>query len=88
MVAERVGLIERTWSRRRPRSPDRALAQALADLAALQRDLRRELMDTRRRMVLNRKDPLGAGYDFAVLDAMAEQLWAQPIAASSDSLAD
>jgi hypothetical protein len=26
-------------------------------------------------MVLNRKDPLGSGFDFTELDAMAQSLW-------------
>ena len=26
-------------------------------------------------MLLNRKDPLGSGFDFGELDAMAEMLW-------------
>jgi hypothetical protein len=26
-------------------------------------------------MILNSKDPLGTGFDFAELDAMAEELW-------------
>jgi hypothetical protein len=27
-------------------------------------------------VLLNRKDPLGTGFDFTALDAMAEALWA------------
>jgi len=42
----------------------------------LQAALRRQLLDQQRRLVLSRKDPLGAGFDFAELDAMAEALWA------------
>lgn len=38
--------------------------------------LRRRQLDSRRaRLALNRRDPLGAGRDFAGLDAMAEALW-------------
>jgi hypothetical protein len=77
MVIERVGLIEGTWARQRWRVPDRALETALADLARLQQALRTQLLDSRQRLVLNRKDPLGSGYDFTALDAMAEQLWTQ-----------
>lgn len=58
-------------------------------LALLQRALRRRLLDDRRRLVLNRRDPLGAGFDFAALDAMAERLWAgtQAVAAPNASTA-
>ena len=44
-------------------------------LLLLQSALRRRLQDDRRRLVLNRRDPLGRGYDFSELDAMAEALW-------------
>jgi hypothetical protein len=33
------------------------------------------LLAQRRRVVLNRRDPLGTGFDFSELDAMAEALW-------------
>lgn len=45
-------------------------------LRLLQTALRRRLLDERKRLILNRKDPLGTGFDFAELDAMAEALWA------------
>jgi len=45
-------------------------------LHLLQSALRRQLLAQRRRVVLNRKDPLGTGFDFTELDAMAELLWA------------
>ena len=49
--------------------------------ALLQGALRRRLLEPeRRRVQLNRQDPLGAGLDFAELDAMAEALWAGTVA--------
>ncbi|WP_234035789.1 hypothetical protein [Erythrobacter insulae] len=44
-------------------------------LKLLQRALRTRLLQERRRFLLNRKDPLGTGFDFSELDAMAESLW-------------
>jgi len=77
MVAERVGQIEGEWSRLRLAAPEIALDQALMRFDLLQRALRRRLLEPeRRRMQLNRQDPLGSGLDFAELDAMAEALWA------------
>ena len=77
MVAERVGQIEAEWSRLRLAAPEIALDQALMRFDLLQRALRRRLLEPeRRRMRLNRRDPLGTGLDFAALDAMAEALWA------------
>ncbi len=75
LVIERVGRIEERWSQARPRDPDAALSEALDRLALLQAALRRRLLNERRRMILNRKDPLGTGFDFGELDAMAEALW-------------
>lgn len=75
MVFERVGLIERHWAGRRLRQPDDALEEALMRLALLQAALRRRLLADRRRLLLNRGDPLGQGRDFTELDAMAERLW-------------
>ena len=77
MVAERVGQIEGDWSRLRLAAPEIALDQALMRVGLLQGALRRRLLEPRRkRMRLNRSDPLGAGLDFADLDAMADALWA------------
>lgn len=83
MVIERVGQVEGDWARRRGSAPEGALEEALMRLSLLQRALRRQLLSSRRRLILNRRDPLGTGFDFAALDAMAEQLWAgtQTIAA-------
>jgi hypothetical protein len=75
VVIARVGQIERDWSRRRAREPEAALAEALMRLALLQSALRRQLLAERSRILLNRKDPLGTGFDFTELDAMAEALW-------------
>ena len=73
---ERVGRIEEHWSRARLSDQETALRDALDRLGWLQGALRRRLLDERRRMRLNRKDPLGTGFDFSELDAMAEMLWA------------
>jgi hypothetical protein len=76
VVIARVGRIEADWSRLRPHDPEAALGEALMRLQLLQNALRRQLLAERRRIVLSRKDPLGTGFDFSELDAMAEALWA------------
>jgi hypothetical protein len=76
VVIARVGRIEASWSDVRLHNPELALAEALMRLHLLQGALRRQLLAERRRMLLNRKDPLGTGFDFTELDAMAEALWA------------
>jgi hypothetical protein len=75
MVAERVGQVESGWSSLRLRAPEVALDQALMRLGLLQRALKRRLLSPVRRLRLNRMDPLGAGFDFSELDAMADSLW-------------
>jgi hypothetical protein len=75
VVIARVGQIERDWARRRGREPEVALAEALMRLELLQSALRRHILAQRSRILLNRKDPLGTGFDFSELDAMAEALW-------------
>ena len=75
LVRERVGCIEGGWVRAAPADPERATCEAILRLRLLQSALRRRLLDEGRRMILNRKDPLGKGFDFTELDAMAEQLW-------------
>lgn len=75
MVIERVGAIEGCWSRARLRDADRAGEAALASLEILRQQLRLQLLDRRRPLRLNRRDPLGQGVDFTELDAMAEDLW-------------
>ena len=75
LVFERVGGIEAGWAVQRLRAPEVALQRALQDLEQLQHQLRRELLDQRNRLRLNRRDPLGMGVDFTQLDAMADLLW-------------
>ncbi len=75
MVLERVGRIEEHWSEARAKGSEAAMVEALERLSLLQSALRRRLLSERRRIILNRKDPLGAGFDFTELDAMAETLW-------------
>jgi hypothetical protein len=75
VVIARVGRIEACWSAARRQDETEALTEALMRLHLLQNALRRQLLAQRRRLVLNRKDPLGAGFDFSELDAMAETLW-------------
>lgn len=76
VVMARVGRIEESWAMARRRHPDTALCDALMRLQLLQGALRRQLLAQRRRILLNRRDPLGTGFDFTELDAMAEVLWA------------
>ncbi|MGZ3199631.1 MAG: AHH domain-containing protein [Croceibacterium sp.] len=83
MVFERVGQIEGRWAERRLDAPGDALEEALFRLGLLQQALRRRLMVERRRLLLNRADPLGEGRDFAELDAMAELLWRETESADS-----
>lgn len=75
LVSERVGQIEADWARGRGRTPEVALVEACARLRLLQRALRRRLLDQRRRLRLSRNDPLGAGVNFAELDALVNDLW-------------
>ena len=75
MVRERLGGIEQGWAISRTGDPVAAGTIALGALAALQADLRRNLLDPSRTVRLNRHDPLGCGTDFTRIDAMAEMLW-------------
>lgn len=80
LVLERIGQIEAGWAMQRRRAPELALGDALMRLELLQRALRRRLLDQRRRLRLNTRDPLaqgplGQGVDFTELDAMAALLW-------------
>lgn len=75
VVIARVGRIEERWALARRHDDAAALAEALLRLHLLQTALRRRLLAQRRRVLLNRKDPLGTGFDFSELDAMAESLW-------------
>ncbi|MBX7515536.1 AHH domain-containing protein [Qipengyuania sp. GH38] len=76
MVIERVGEIEARWAALRLSDRETAGRAAIDQLHALQKALRRQLLDDTRPITLNRKDPLGAGVDFSELDEMAEVLWA------------
>ena len=75
-VIDRVGRIEQNWSRTRLYDPESALRTALWQLGLLQSALRRGLLAERRKLVLHARDPIGTGFDFTELDAMAERLWA------------
>ena len=75
VVIARVGRIEAHWALTRVRDEGGALAEALLRLHLLQGALRRRLLAERRRMLLSSKDPVGSGFDFSELDAMAEALW-------------
>jgi hypothetical protein len=92
MVIERFGQIEASFARLCAVSPGAAREEAQFRIALLQRGLRHRLLKPRNKAFrLNRRDPLGTGFDFADLDAMAERLWSatQPeILASKASLAD
>lgn len=76
VVIARVGRIEVSWAAARRHDEAAALAEALLRLHLLQSALRRQLLSQRRRVLLNRNDPVGTGFDFSELDAMAESLWA------------
>ena len=76
VVIARVGRIEARWVALRKHDSGAALAEALLRLCLLQGALRRQLLAESRRIVLSRRDPLGTGFDFTQLDAMAEELWA------------
>jgi hypothetical protein len=75
VVIARVGRIEEHWAETRTRDHHAARAEACDRLRLLQAALRRQLLAQRQRVLLNRNDPLGTGYDFSELDAMAEALW-------------
>jgi A nuclease family of the HNH/ENDO VII superfamily with conserved AHH len=76
LVIERVGQVEQAWSASRLRAPEVAVSDATMRISLLQRALRRRLLDpVRKRLALNRHDPLGDNTDFTDLDAMAEALW-------------
>jgi hypothetical protein len=90
MVTERVGQIEAGWAWGRLRAPGSAGEEALFRLHLLQSALRRRLLNPPgARLRLNRHDPLGTGFDFAELDALAEALWGdtQSVLAESSAFA-
>lgn len=76
MVIDRLGTIEAGWARQRRLDERDARAAALERIALLQAALRRRILDQRRPLRFNRTDPLGRHRDFALLDRLAEELWA------------
>ena len=75
LVIERVGAIESRWELVQRKDPETARQEALERMRLLQRALRLRLITEKKGFVLNRNDPLGTGFDFATLDAMAETIW-------------
>ena len=75
LVIERVGRIESRWELVQRKNPRIARREALERMRLLQRALRLRLITEEKTFVLNRKDPLGTGFDFSTLDAMAEKIW-------------
>lgn len=75
MVIDRFGEIEANWSLAKRRDAEGADRDALEALADLRRTLLLQLLDRRRPLRLNSKDPLGVGVDFTAIDDMAEELW-------------
>jgi hypothetical protein len=74
LVAERLGRFEADLSRTGKGGDARMRVRLL------QNALRKRLLAARKKpMILNRRDPLGAGVDFSSLDDMAETLFAAPI---------
>jgi hypothetical protein len=91
MVIERVGQVEAHWSSARLRAPRTAHGDAVARLQLLQRALRRRLLDPgRKRLALNRSDPLGQLVDFTKIDAMVDMLWpaSDPWVEATDVIGD
>lgn len=76
MVIDRLGIIEASWSCQRARCEERARSTALMRIALLQSALRKRILDRSRQLRFNRAASLGEGRDFALLDRMAEELWA------------
>lgn len=75
LVIERIGSIETRWELVKRKDPETARIEALDRMRLLQRALRIRLINEDKGFVLNRKDPLGAGFNFDTLDAMAEEIW-------------
>lgn len=75
LVMERIGAIETRWELVRRKDPEAARSEALDRMRLLQRALRIRLINEDKGFVLNRKDPLGTGFNFDTLDAMAEEIW-------------
>ena len=76
LVFERIGAVEMEWSRIQSRDERQARHTARARIGLIQRALSRRLRgEGDKRLVLNSRDPIGRGIDYADLDAMAEQIW-------------
>ncbi|MEP0390837.1 MAG: AHH domain-containing protein [Erythrobacter sp.] len=75
LVIERIGSIEQRWDLVNRKDPETARNEALDRMRLLQRALRIRLINEDKGFVLNRKDPLGTGFNFDTLDAMAEEIW-------------
>lgn len=75
LVIERIGSIETRWELVKRKDPETARVEALDRMRLLQRALRIRLINEDKGFVLNRKDPLGTGFNFDTLDAMAEEIW-------------
>lgn len=76
LVIERVGQIESGWSRASARYPAIAANSATMRIQLLGRALRQRLLaQGQRPLQLNRYDPIGTGFDFSDLDALADGLW-------------
>ncbi|MFC4295276.1 AHH domain-containing protein [Novosphingobium tardum] len=72
LVVERAGGIEAGWRQGRASSE----VEVVQRISLLQRALRRRLLAERRGAgLLNLKDPLRAEADFALLDALTDDLW-------------
>lgn len=85
LVIERVGQIEAAWSRAGQQGSDAAAIEVLQQMRLLQASLRRNLLKREgRKLILNSRDPLGTGVNFAELDAMADGLWRQTMVTGSD----
>jgi hypothetical protein len=76
LVIERVGSIESRWELVQRKDAETARNEALDRMRLLQRALRIRLLNESKGFVLNRNDPLGTGFNFDTLDAMAEEFWA------------
>ena len=75
LVIQRIGSIEKRWNLVRRTDLEAASHEALGRIRLLQRALRIRLLNEHKGFVLNRNDPVGTGFNFDNLDAMAEELW-------------
>lgn len=76
LVLERVATVEKEWSHTRKLDETQARRTALSRIRLIQSALARRLGgEGKKPLLLNRRDPIGRGIDYANLDAMAERLW-------------